>query len=90
MNEEWCKKASESLEKLDTRLDGIDKKQTVHSALLNEHIRGVRNLEQRSDRIDNDLIPIKIHVAQVNSIFKILGVVATLVGVAIALVKVIS
>lgn len=73
------------LDKLDERLDGISILQAVHTEQLKEHMRRSDLLERRIEQVDQELKPVERHVAVVNGLMKLVGIVGTLAAIALAI-----
>lgn len=71
------------LEKIDERLDTIDKHLAVYNQQLKEHIR-------RTELLETDIIPVKNHVIAVSSISKILGLSSLIVGLILGIMKLVG
>jgi uncharacterized protein YdcH (DUF465 family) len=67
----------DKLDKLDTRLDGIDKLQERLTVSVEEHVKRTNGLE---DYIKDELPPIKAHVILVQNAFKVFMWVAMALG----------
>ena len=67
-------KIESKIDKLDSRLDDVDKTLVKQEAQLAEHIR-------RTNILEKELKPVKIHVERVNGAFKLLGIVASILGI---------
>lgn len=76
---------SKKLDKLDERLDSIGILQAVHTEQLKEHMRRSDLLERRIEQVDQELKPVERHVAVVNGIMKLVGIIGTLAAIALAL-----
>lgn len=73
--DELIKRLEAKVDKLDERLDNMDKTLVLQEANLKEHMK-------RSDLLEKKLEPVEKHVHAVNTIFKLIGVVASLATVA--------
>ena len=78
-------KLEERVEVIIEKLDEVSRKQSVHSAILKEHVRRTNLLEATTESIREEMQPIKIHVALVGSIAKVLAVIGTMVAIAVCL-----
>ncbi len=76
---------NDKLDKLDSRLDQIQVLQAVHTEQLKEHMRRSDLLERRIEQVDQELKPVEQHVAVVNGIMKLVGILGTLAAIALAL-----
>lgn len=68
-------KLDEQHQELDRRLDNIEKVMIAQEINLKEHIR-------RTDLLEEALKPIQKHVAMVEGVFKFLGLISLLLGIA--------
>ena len=68
------------LDKLDDRLDSVDRTLVKQEANLAEHMRRTELLESQHERLYSDLEPVKAHVNQVKAGIKILAFVVPIVG----------
>ena len=74
-------KLDEKVDKTNDRLNSMDKTLVKQEENLKEHMR-------RTDLLENDLKPIKKHVAVMNGAFKALGIIGTVIGIAVGIVKI--
>ena len=82
------KRAVDQLDKLDDRLDNVDKTLVRQEENLREHMRRTELLEDQLSthqyHVDHELEPIKTHVSQVRVVIKFIiavsGIVAAIVG----------
>lgn len=65
----------DKIEKIDDKLETMDKSLLRNTITLEEHVR-------RTNLLENEVRPLKKHVVIVESIFKIIGFCATLAGIA--------
>lgn len=70
---------ADKLDKIDDRLNSIDKTLAAQHVSIEEHIR-------RTNLLENDLKPVKRHVTMVEGVLKFLGALAMVAG----LIEVIS
>jgi Mg2+ and Co2+ transporter CorA len=73
-------KIDRKLEKIDERLDNIDKHLAVYNSQLRFHIK-------RTDMLEEDMKPLKIHLNKTQGILTFIGVVATVITVVITLLN---
>lgn len=71
------------IDKLDDRLVSIDRTLVQQQVLLDEHIR-------RTNLLEAEIKPIKRHVDMVTGAMKMIGLLATGMGIAAALLKVLK
>ena len=98
MADHWLKEQLEKIEnkidKLDTRIDNVDVTLAKQSVILDEHTRrSLANEEQVAllkKKFDDELGPVKAHVQMVHGAFKLIGLIATIAGIAEAVVQIIS
>ncbi len=67
-------KIDRKLEKIDERIDNIDKHLAVYNAQLRFHIK-------RTDLLESEVKPLKIHLHKVNGILTFIGILATVVTI---------
>tara|TARA_B100000029_G_scaffold52851_1_gene47958 strand:+ start:2341 stop:2592 length:252 start_codon:yes stop_codon:yes gene_type:complete len=67
-------KIDRKLEKIDERIDNIDKHLAVYNAQLRFHIK-------RTDLLESEVKPLKIHLHKVNGILTFVGILATVVTI---------
>lgn len=76
----------DKLDKVNDRLNDIDKNVAVYNEQLKIHIEGtVQNREQLHlfrQKFDSDFAPVKKHIAMVEGVLKFLGVISLLAGIA--------
>lgn len=68
---DWWERLDSKLDKLDDRLDALDKTSVKQELNLAEHMRRTELLEAQHDNFQNELSPIKSHVDQVKTVIKI-------------------
>ena len=96
--EEILTKLDTKVDKLDTRLDTIDITLAKHEANLNEHMRRTNIAEENIDLLRADtkqsfkeqseeIKPLTKHVQRVEGFFKLLGIIASIVGVCTGLLS---
>lgn len=71
----------DSLNEIRSLLTQILATQAVHTEQLREHMRRTSAAEDQLDLIRGEIAPVKVHVARVDGALKLLGALATLVGV---------
>lgn len=74
-------KIEDKVDKLDGRLDSAEKVAVKQEANLAEHMR-------RTELLENDLKPVKKHVAMVNGGLKLLGIISLIIGIIAGLMKI--
>lgn len=72
--DEKFKSIEDKLDKIDSRLDKVDVHLAVYNSQLKDHIR-------RTELLEQEIKPIKSHVALMNSVAKILIFLSILVGI---------
>jgi hypothetical protein len=73
---------------LDKRLDNIEKVMIAQEINLKDHMKRSDHLEELVQTIqDTELKPLHKHVAQVEGVFKFLGLIALLITIASGIVK---
>lgn len=88
--DERLKRIESKIDKLDDRLDSLDKTSVKQEQNLAEHMRRTELAEANIDSIRDELKPVQRHVAMLEGILKFIGLVGTLVAIAAGVVKVIS
>ena len=74
-------KLDEKLEKIDKRIDSIDKHLAVYNSQLRFHIK-------RTDMLERDIEPLKIHLNKTHGILTFIGVIATVITVVVAIINI--
>lgn len=74
----------DKIDKLDERLDNIDKTLVRQEANLKEHMRRTEQNEIMIQEMIEQIKPIETHVAMVNGVLKFIGFLSLLLGVAVA------
>lgn len=74
----------DKIDKLDERLDSIDKTLVRQEANLKEHMRRTEQNEIMIQEMIEQIKPIETHVVMVNGVLKFIGFVSLLLGVAVA------
>ena len=77
-------------DKIEDRLLSIDKTLVVNTHQLTEHMRRTELLERAVERNQESFVPIKDHVTRVNTVLKVLGVLAASAGTVASVLKVIE
>lgn len=81
-------KVDNQYNELDKRLDNIEKVMIAQEINLKDHMRRSDHLETMVQSIqERDLKPIQKHVHMVEGVFKFLGLLATVVGIAGGIAK---
>lgn len=75
-------------EKTDTHLDDINKTMIKNTALLEEHMRRTELAEENLKILRGEVEPIKTHVAAIRILVKVVGVLGTVVGIAVGIAKI--
>lgn len=78
---EQLEKLIQQLEKIDERLDNVDKTLVKQEANLAEHMR-------RTVLLENQMEPVRTHVAMVSGAGKLLGVTSLVVTVVVGVIKI--
>jgi len=73
-------KIDRKLEKIDERIDNIDKHLAVYNSQLRFHIK-------RTDMLEEDMKPLKIHLNKTQGILTFIGVIATVITVVVTLLN---
>lgn len=88
---------SDKLDSIETKIDKLfDKTASIditlvkQAASLDEHIRRTAMAEENIDMLRSDLKPIQKHVDQVHTIFKFIGLIATVVSIAAGIIKILG
>ena len=71
-------KLNQKLDKIDQRIDSIDKHLAVYNSELKFHIK-------RTDMLETEVKPLKIHLHRVHGVLTFIGVLATIVTVAVTI-----
>ncbi len=83
MDKEFFARIESKVDRLDTRLDGIDVTLAGQHVQLTEHIR-------RTGILEDDMKPVKLHVARVGGALSFVGLLATGVGLMAGIVEIIK
>lgn len=83
-------KFESKIDKLDSRLDSIEKVQIKQEANLGEHMRRTDLAEKNMDSLRADFKPIQKHVAYMEGALKGFGLVAMCVAIGAGIVKIIQ
>lgn len=81
MEDKSFKRLEDKLDKLDERLDNIDKTMIRNTVSLEDHIRRTEILEEKID-------PIEKQISQVQGALKFTGIVALIAGLIASLAKI--
>ena len=81
MNGAYMKRIEEKLDKIDERIDNIDKHLAVYNSELKFHIK-------RTDLLEQELKPIKSSLVKAQGALCFIGILATVVSVAVAFIGV--
>lgn len=81
------KRLENKLDRLDDRLDRVDVTLTKQHGTLTEHIRRTEIAEANIERLDDELEPVKTHVAFVGMLGKVLGAAGTLAALVVTVLK---
>ena len=74
-------KIDTKLEKIDERIDNIDKHLAVYNSQLRFHIK-------RTDMLEKSMEPLKVHLNKTHGILTFIGVIATVITVAVAVINI--
>ena len=74
-------KIDRKLEKIDERIDNIDKHLAVYNSQLRFHIK-------RTDMLEKSMEPLKVHLNKTHGILTFIGVIATVITVAVAVINI--
>lgn len=69
------------LDKLDERLDSVDKQLAVYNKQLEIHIEGVNQNRSSINKLDDDIKPVKEHVAKMQGAASLLKITSMALGV---------
>lgn len=94
-------KFESKIDKLDERLDSIEKVQIKQEANIEHHVKRTDLAEENTailreemakniEAIQTDMKPVQAHVAYMNGALKLIGVVGTFVAIAAGIVKVLE
>lgn len=90
----FLEKLDNKIDRLDSRLDAVEKIQIKQEGNLGEHMRRTAQNEEGLDllrtEMKSEIKPLKTHVDYMNGALKFLGIIATLVAVAAGVVKIIE
>ena len=74
-------KIDRKLEKIDERIDSIDKHLAVYNSQLRFHIK-------RTDVLEKNIEPLKAHLNKTHGILTFIGIIATVITVAVAILNI--
>lgn len=74
------------IDKLDDKLESVDKTLIKQEENLREHMRRTEILEEQHTRLESELQPIEKHVNQVRGVFKFLSFTIPIIGAIIGAV----
>ncbi len=83
MNGAPMERIDEKLDRIDQRLDDIEKNLAVNNTLLEYHIK-------RTDMLEEEVKPLKGHVLKAQGVLVFIGVLSTLVAVAVSVLNIIK
>lgn len=79
------KRLLDKIDKLDERLDSIDKTLVKQEVNLEKHMERTEQNEIMIQELFDKLEPISKHVVQVEAVLKFLGLLSIVVGIAVAI-----
>lgn len=95
--ERFESKFDNKIDRLDARLDAVEKVQIKQEANLGEHMYRTTLAEKNHDMLrvefktfQNDIKPVQTHVAYMNGALKALGIIATIIAIAAGVVKIVE
>lgn len=88
--DELDKKLSDKFDRVEARLDSMDKTLVKQEGNLAEHMRRTELAESAITNLDNDLKPIKKHVAMLQGVLKFIALMATIVGIVAGILKIVA
>lgn len=77
----------QKVEKISDDVGDIKVTQARHDEVLKDHIRRTELLEESNTLFQEELKPIKIHISQIDGIFKYIGVLSGIVTFILGLLK---
>jgi hypothetical protein len=75
------------LEKIDEKLHIMDKTLVKQEENLKQHMYRTTLAEKRLEHIENDLKPVKKHIARVDGVLKFLGIAAIVISIVSGILK---
>jgi flagellar motor component MotA len=94
MSDQWVKSKLDKVEeKIDTvhdKLTSIDITLAKQAIDLEHHIYRTTLAEENIEVLRSELKPIQTHVTQVHTVFKIIGILATVVGIVVGILEVVK
>lgn len=78
---------SDKIEKTEGRLGNIDITLAEQAKDIKYHIKRTDLSEERLERLENEVKPVKDHVTRVEGIVKFLSILATVIGISVAVSK---
>lgn len=86
----YLEKIDNKIDRLDNRLDGVEKIQVKQEANLGEHMRRTDLAEESIQLLREDLKPVQTHVSYMNGFLKGIGILATLAGIGAAALEIVK
>ena len=83
MNGAHMDRIEEKLDRIDERLDSLDKNMAVNNTLLEYHIK-------RTNMLEEEVKPLKGHVLKAQGVLVFIGVLSTIVAVAVSVRNIIK
>lgn len=80
----------DKLDKVDSRLNDIDKTLVRNTVSLEEHMKRSDNLEKMITKVESDMLPLQKHVSYMHGAFKLVGVLSLVVGLLVGISKLIK
>lgn len=75
------------VDKSDERLDLIDVTLVKQNATLEEHVRRSELMEERAEKIELEIEPLKKRAAQMDGVLKFLGITGTVIAIVVGLIE---
>jgi hypothetical protein len=91
---DWLKEAVDKIEKkvdsIDQRIDKVDVTLVEQAAVLKEHHRRSIANEQNLELLRKEFKPVETHVHTMNTVFKIIGVIASAASLIVGIIRAIT
>lgn len=88
MSDEWLSKIFDKVEKMEERIDNIDKTLIEQHVTLQEHMRRSLANEEAVELLSSRIQPIEQHVYRIEGILKFFGGISVLVATTAGLIKI--
>jgi tetrahydromethanopterin S-methyltransferase subunit G len=88
--QEALKRLDDRLEKIEGRLNEIDRTLLVNTSSLEKHMLRTELSEKRLEKIEDELVPVTRHVSQMSGALKLVGILSLISGFIFSLIKLVQ